>query len=295
MKKTYLFPTASLALALLSTLNPQPSTCFAATTITTTNRYAYGANLGWVDGCGDTDNGAVIGEYVCLGYLYAANVGWINLGRGSPANGIQYQNNSATDFGVNLGTAGAGTLRGYAWGANIGWINFESTGAPQVDLATGKLTGYAYSANCGWISLSNLSAVVQTGSIAAGTDSDHNGLPDAWEMQNFGHLGVDPNADPDHDGMSNRQEYLAGTDPNNAADCLRITRYTRTNTYNTLWWTAKPTRLYRVERRSAVGPGSSWEELTMGFENVPGWSNVGFDNTGPRYFYGIRALRPLVP
>jgi len=67
-------------------------------------------------------------------------VGWINLGSGSPTNGIQYLNLGANDFGVNLGTAGAGTLRGYAWGANIGWINFESTGAPQVDLATGKLT-----------------------------------------------------------------------------------------------------------------------------------------------------------
>jgi hypothetical protein len=86
MKTKDLFPTASLALALLSTLNPQLSTCFAATTVTTTNRYAYAANAGWVDGCRDTNNGAVIGEYVCSGYLYAANVGWINLGGGGPAN-----------------------------------------------------------------------------------------------------------------------------------------------------------------------------------------------------------------
>jgi hypothetical protein len=45
-------------------------------------------------------------------------------------------------------------------------------------------------------------------------DSDGNGLPDAWEQHYFGHLGVDPNADPDGDGLTNLQEYLNGTDPN---------------------------------------------------------------------------------
>jgi hypothetical protein len=40
-----------------------------------------------------------------------------------------------------------------------------------------------------------------------------NGLPVSWEMKYFGHLGVDPNADPDGDGLTNWQEYLKGTDP----------------------------------------------------------------------------------
>src|SRR5882757_3837098 len=73
----------------------------AATTINTVNKFAYGANLGWMDWRGDTNNGAVIGEYVCSGYVWSANVGWIHLGSGAPANGIRYQNNSATDYGVN--------------------------------------------------------------------------------------------------------------------------------------------------------------------------------------------------
>ena len=46
-------------------------------------------------------------------------------------------------------------------------------------------------------------------------DSDSNGLPDFWEMENFGHIGVDANADPDGDGYSNLQEYQLGFDPNN--------------------------------------------------------------------------------
>src|SRR5688572_11626374 len=82
----------------------------AAPTINATNKWSYGANIGWVDWRGDTNNGAVIGESVCAGYLYAANVGWIHLGSGAPTNGIQYQNLAAGDFGVNHD--GLGNLRG---------------------------------------------------------------------------------------------------------------------------------------------------------------------------------------
>src|ERR1700722_17199916 len=117
----------ALAAASLSTI--------AGTTIDGTNRFAYGANLGWMDWTGDTANGAVIGEYVCSGYIYSADVGWINLGSGAPANQIQYQNNSASDFGVNQD--GTGNLSGYAYGANIGWVTFEQTyGQPKVNLFT---------------------------------------------------------------------------------------------------------------------------------------------------------------
>src|SRR5438046_3811690 len=125
---------------------------WCTTTINSTSKFAYGANLGWMDWRGDTNNGAVIGDFVCSGFIYAANVGWIHLGSNAPANGIQYQNNSAIDYGVN--NDGLGNLRGFAYAANIGWINFESNGAPKVDLKTGKLSGSIYSANCGWISLS---------------------------------------------------------------------------------------------------------------------------------------------
>ena len=140
----------------------------AATTIDPVNRYAYAANLGWLDGVADTNNGVVIGPAYCSGNLYSANVGWISLGNGVPTNGVQYQNLSANDFGVNLDSAG--NLRGYAYGANIGWVNFEANGNPSVDFTTGNLNGYAYGANVGWISLSNSFAFVKTASLAPAND-----------------------------------------------------------------------------------------------------------------------------
>ena len=196
----------------------------AGTTIDAANKYAYGANLGWMDwsgGSGETASGGGNGAYVCSGYIYSANVGWINLGSGSPTNGIAYQNLSANDFGVNQD--GLGNLSGYAYGANIGWINFNY-GSPTIDMFTGVMSGYVYSANCGWISLSNAVAYVQTDTISpGGLDSDGSGLPIAWELTYFGATGINPNSDPTGKGMTVWQDYIAGTNPNSASSILKIT------------------------------------------------------------------------
>jgi hypothetical protein len=57
------------------------------------------------------------------------------------------------------------------------------------------------------------SSDLQTVNITVILDSDGSGLPDGWQLQHFGHLGVDPGADSDGDNASNLQEYQNGTDP----------------------------------------------------------------------------------
>jgi hypothetical protein len=269
------------------------STTWAATTINSANNYAYGANLGWLDWRGDTNNGAVIGEYVCSGYIYAANVGWIDLGGGAPTNGIQYQNLSTNDFGVNHD--GLGNLRGYAYGANIGWVNFENNGAAGVDLLTGRLSGSVYSANCGWISLSNAVAFVQTDSVQLGALAP-DGLPVAWLLQNFGTTNVNVNADPDLDGQSNGQEYLAGTDPNSAASLLKITAITRGTpapASTVINWNAVATRFYAVQARPSLASGA-WGNYAS--QPTLGWNSASFNDFNPtNEFFRVRAYRPLTP
>lgn len=49
------------------------------------------------------------------------------------------------------------------------------------------------------------------------TDSDGDGLSDPWEISFFGDLSSGFGDDPDNDGRSNYDEYIAGSDPTNAA------------------------------------------------------------------------------
>jgi hypothetical protein len=258
----------SILLACLGVCLP----ALAATTINSANHFAYGANIGWIDWRGDVANGAVVGQFVCSGYIYGANVGWIHLGDGTPVNGIRYQNNSGADFGVNHD--GAGNLRGFAYGANIGWLFFTNRAAdgatyegPKVDLLTGRLSGFVYGANVGWISLSNLFAYVQTDSLPGGPDSDGDGLPDAWELIQASNLvTLNGAGDNDGDGVPNSQEYLADTHPLDPTSNLRITSFVASanGTANTITFTSRPTRVYEVQERTSLSVAPLWSDSGLG-------------------------------
>ncbi len=49
--------------------------------------------------------------------------------------------------------------------------------------------------------------------IRSWIDSEDVGIPDWWQLKYFGYVGIDPDADPDGDGMDNFEEFENGTDP----------------------------------------------------------------------------------
>lgn len=47
-------------------------------------------------------------------------------------------------------------------------------------------------------------------------------LPENWQLQYFGRTGIDPLADPDHDGMNNLGEFRSGTNPLDPASVFAL-------------------------------------------------------------------------
>jgi len=107
------------------------------------------------------------------------------------------------DSGGGRGTVGA-------------YVNHDSIGSP---FTTDAGTVGAYGSHPGLIEVLYPAAPA----LDPNADTDHDGLPDAWEVAHLGSINAAPDADADGDGTTNLMEYLAGTDPSDAASAFRPT------------------------------------------------------------------------
>jgi Tol biopolymer transport system component len=128
-----------------------------------------------------------------------------------------------------------------------GWISWVSTPAISADGGTVSFQSWTP----GWIA-NDLNRAEDA--FSAMVDSDGDGIPDWWMLQYFGHptgqAGDHSRAqdDFDGDGMTNLQEFLAGTDPSNPNSVFRIQVSFLGSTNGVLvTWPASASRNYRVQ------------------------------------------------
>ncbi|MFO1528571.1 MAG: FG-GAP-like repeat-containing protein [Kiritimatiellia bacterium] len=105
-----------------------------------------------------------------------------------------------------------------------------------------------------------LNGVLNLGRLTLGaTDSDNDGLPDAWEMAMFGNLAQTATSNPDGDAFTTLDEFKAGTHPNQGGSELKLVEPTISGDTVTLTWPAVATRRYKI--RSAATPSGPWTEV----------------------------------
>ncbi len=134
--------------------------------------------------------------------------------------------------------------------------------------------------------------------LAGIVDPGANAIPDWWETQYFGTIGINPAADPDADRFSNLQEYLIGTQPNNPASKLAIaTTAVVPNGAARDFRITFPTATgvtYRVEFSDTLAP-APWTALGSDLTGTGATATVTDPNAvklHPRRFYRVRILSP---
>jgi hypothetical protein len=126
----------------------------------------------------------------------------------------------------------------------------------------------------------------------ANPDTDGDGMPNTWETAHGLNPQVaNPNADSDHDGVSDYLEYIAGTDPANASSCLKVNNIVATSgTDIALTWASVPGVDYQVK---ASGDLSSWNALppAVTADGSQTAVHISISGTTPKEFFRVEVKR----
>lgn len=139
--------------------------------------------------------------------------------------------------------------------------------------------------------------IADTDYLFFNADTVGDGIPDWWRARYFGGSGTTTSAesgateDFDRDGISNLAEYLADTNPTNAASRFEITDLAIVSNAVRLAWTGGSNAVQIIECRNSLMDTNGWRAIVT---NTPPTAFTNFfihSGTATGLFYRIRAGR----
>jgi hypothetical protein len=213
--------------------------------------------------------------YNCIAYYNTAAI-----------QGSNYNNYYDTAFGNNCCTfpaPGAGVITNEPLFVNISGGDFHlQSNSPCVNSG---YNAYATSAT----DLDGNPRIVGGAADIGAYENQHPGLtlPFFWAQQ-YG-LSTDGSLDSDGDGLNNWQEWIAGTDPANAASVLQLASPSNSVSGVTLTWQSVANVIYFLQRSSDLSSPSAFTSIQsnlVGQTLTTSYTDTTATNGGP-YFYRV--------